>query len=110
MKLLLTITALIFSFNTFADHDKNNGNGIHIDYWKNGNPRSILTYKKGNIIDVEKGFFRNGKLKYLKPYDKYGTPIGIEQWFCKDGQLQHMEIYKNGRVVYEETFFKYNSC
>ena len=96
------IFALIPLVFAFCKSKKENGNVI--EKWDNGNPKITkeITDKANNsFISIE--FYRDGNLKSKVTF-KQGKIEGTSKYFDEDGYLSSEKKYKNGILFTEYTY------
>ncbi len=60
---------------------------------------------KGKLVDTAKSYYKNGKVKYLKPY-KNGELNGISILYLPDGKIDKLYLYNNGKLIEKKSFVK----
>jgi len=79
-------------------------NGIHREYFENGETRKELNYKDGKKDGSFKQYYRNGGLFREGTYknDKWE---GVLKQYQENGKLGSEQNYENGQIVWTKTYY-----
>ncbi len=73
-----------------------------IQYWKNGNIKSIFLIVN-NITEEFKEFYENGNLKGKQIYEENGKPKNFKEYY-ENNQIKHEKNFKNGFLISEISY------
>lgn len=71
--------------------------GDHISYYKNGQIKKEMVYKKGKIVGKKKGYYESGKIKYIYTFNDLGKLDGMQKEFFENGDINGEYGYANGQ-------------
>ena len=75
----------------------NYNEGISKEYYNDGQVKSELLCKEGELNGISKFFYESGELKSEMNYIN-GTLEGKAKSYYKNGELKSIENYKNGKL------------
>jgi len=125
MKKLILISALLFSFNGWADENKSEvppEDGSYETYWVGKRLKEQGFYKNGKLESVFQGYYDNGKLWWegyaidnlrhgeIKAFNESGTlkykghykdnlKQGLWTYFDEKGEVNNQECYQNNEIT-----------
>ncbi len=82
---VVIIANLVFAEESIKD-------GVHKEYYENGNLKKEVTYKNGKKDGVSKGYYENGEL-FAQHILKDGKEEGLSISYFQDGSLR-MELQR----------------
>jgi antitoxin component YwqK of YwqJK toxin-antitoxin module len=102
MKKQLIIGLIIIMIASIGCSDKlkqvcNNHEGIYKEYYKNGQIKSELFCKDGELNGISKFYYESGELKSEMNYIN-GELEGESKSYYKNGVLKSSKNYKNGKL------------
>ncbi len=87
-----------------GNYKNNNKNGVWKYFFRNGNVRKTITYKKGEVIGAMLYYSKKGKLKESRTdelnYD------GVTKYFFRSGNIKKKVIYEKGKKKMVCYFFR----
>jgi antitoxin component YwqK of YwqJK toxin-antitoxin module len=96
--------------------DMNMISGPYEEYWPNGNPRLISSYKDNNNQGDTKYYYKDGTLKILQKYDNHNIvkykceyhPSGGKDYeqFNGETHIKFKVYYENGDNVLKQQYYK----
>ena len=82
--------------NNYSNGEKN---GQSLEYDKNGNLSSDVTYKNGQFYGIVKFYYPNGKVNYEEYYDEKGLTQGAFNLWYPSGKLSQIGKSIDGKMV-----------